>query len=154
MKNRLSIVAMAILSITSSLAYAGPELCSGLDNSLHCIYYSGLSEDEHDGRYVKQTYQGLSDIACESAGGEYLTQDAAKKIGTGSHKLTFSICTDSTGKDCTKVADDVFTISQHGNSYTATPAVFNVNFTAYISNPKYKSCNAAFTKPSMLKNLR
>jgi hypothetical protein len=143
LKARVAIFSM--LSIISIATFANQSDCNNSE-FLHCSYFSGLPSDVNDGRFVKETYLGSSNVSCsDNTVFQYMTAEDAVSQGSGAITVQYSICQDATGTDCEKVGEDAFTIIKNGNTYSAEPKVYNIDF-SHVDVNKFKSCKPYFGK--------
>lgn len=109
-------------------------------NAVHCAYITGLSDDLHDGRFVKLTHKNIQLVVCfNSYGMAIQTQRTAPKF-LGKNTDHYAICTDLTGTKCKEVGIDNFVISETDQGYIAEPPLFEISLGADAN--QFPTCDA------------
>lgn len=144
MKKRFIIFFSMVLTLTSFSAYA--DAIANCTNDLkesggHCVYFSGLSAQPSEGRYIKYYMPDINYnlVSCLTSH-ENLYFIGQPRPGT--HTDEFYICTSAIGDQCELVSKDTYAAVRVGNKTTIAPQIFEVKLAAV--REKYPACTSSW----------
>jgi len=131
---------MAIILATSSLSvYADKDQCP--QDAVHCAYFTGISNNLNDGRYIKISNKYIDIVVCFNGTSTVFLDQSGAGNYRGPNSDSYAICTDSGGGNCERVGIDKYIVSEGNNGFIAAPKFFDVNLSKIVN--KFPPCNSA-----------